>query len=231
MHIYNLVNAEEFNSYVSTTKGLTSIQISGISQLPEGLIFPNSVKEFSITTSEHDVFELPKSPPICKNLENLIIISCYNMKELFPLQNFPNLKTLKISECPNLETIPSLSNCKNLEGVDLKWCGNLQLTDESIKELQTLKTKGCSVSYPDHLKHLSINSTNQEGSMNSGISPQPTNEAGTPESNTLTFTQRVWAGFKKCITPVVDQDQTPGTGVTRARAKELESTPDKKHNI
>jgi hypothetical protein len=165
------------------------------------------------------------------------------MKELFPLQNFPNLKTLKINECFKLETIPSLSNCKNLERVDLTWCGNLQLTPKSIKELQTLEKKGCSVAYPDHLKHHSINSTNKkEGSMNSATTAHPTNEAGPSEVGPRadapqTVTKRFFAKLAelltaKCSTPVVDQDQTPGgKGVTRASAKVLESTPDKEHNI
>ena len=158
------------------------------------------------------------------------------MKKLFPLSNFSNLKTLRIDDCSNLETIPSLSNCQKLERVDISWCGNLQLTPESIKELQILEKKGCSVTYPDHLKHLSINSSSQEGSINSDIAAQPTNEAGPRNSTPSTYTNRFLAGIAnilptKCITPTVDQDQTPGTGVSRANAKAVVRTPDATKNI
>jgi hypothetical protein len=84
--------------------------------------------------------------------------------------------------------------------------------------------------------HLSINSSSQEGSTNSGITAQPTNEAGPRDSNTQTYTKRFLAGIAKilptnCITPTVDRDQTPGTGVTRANAKAVVSTQDTTINI
>ena len=229
------VNAEEFNSFVSKTRGLKSINFSCIEELPEGLTFPDSVKQFSITTSEREVFNLPKSPPICKNLEILSMTSCYNMKELFPLSGFLKLKQLTINES-RLKTLPSLSDCKALKIVDLAWCDELQLNPESIKELQTLEKKGCSVTYPDHLKHHSINSSSQEGSTNSETAAQPTNEAGPRDSDTPTYTKRFLAGIAKilptnCITPTVSKDEVPGTGVTRANAKAVVSTQDTTKNI
>ena len=237
LRIIRYVNAKEFNSLVKTKEleSIESINFSCIEKLPEGLIFPDSVKQFSITISEHEVFNLPKSPPICKNLETLRMTSCYNMEELFPLSSFLELKQLTINGS-RLKTLPSLSNCKKLEKVDLAWCGNLQLTPESIKELKTLEKNGCSVTYPDHLKHLSINSSSQEGSTNSGITAQPTNEAGPRNSTTSTYINRFLAGIAKilptnCITPTVDQDQTPGTGVTRAKAKGVVSNQDTTKNI
>ena len=220
------VNVEEFNSFVAN-KNLKSFSFSSIEGLPEGLIFPDSVKEFSIIISEHKVFNLPKSPPICKNLEILSIKECNNMEELFPLSGFPNLKELTINYC-SLINLPSLLGCKILEKVDLCNCHKLQLNPESIKELQDLERNGRSVTYPDHLKHHSINSSSQEGSKNSGTTSQPTKEAEPRNSTPSTYTNRFLAAIAriltKCITPTVDQDQTPGTRVTRANAKAIVST-------
>ena len=157
------------------------------------------------------------------------------MKELFPLSGFLKLKQLTINESW-LKTLPSLSDCKALKIVDLAWCDELQLNPESIKELQTLEKKGCSVTYPDHLKHHSINSSSQEGSTNSETAAQPTNEAGPRDSDTPTYTKRFLAGIAKilptnCITPPVSKDEVPGTGVTRANAKAVVSTQDTTKNI
>ena len=131
------IDVKEFNEFVSAKKGLISIDFSKITEIPEGLIFPDSVKTISVKSDVNIKF--PELAPECKNLEELDLSNCYSLEKLFPLSDFLNLKKLKISGSDSLKTIPSLSNCKKLESVEFSWCNQLELNPEPLSDSINLK--------------------------------------------------------------------------------------------